>query len=534
MVIKIFISFVLIFWNLFSVAQIRYFSSPLPLVFIDTKGRPIPDEPKILADMGIVWNGPGEMNHTSDSRSHYNGKIGIEIRGSSSQMFPKKSYGFETRNENGEDIDFPLLGLPAEEDWIFYGPYSDKSLIRNALTFSIAQPLGHYASRFRFVELFLNNQYQGVYMLMEKIKRDKVRVDIAKLNPDETEGEDLTGGYIIKIDKSTGSGGGGWRSEYRNSNGSTTYYQYEVPSDNAIVPEQKTYIQNYIKAFEDAVYHKKFEGTGSYRDYIDILSFVDFILISELTKNVDAYRLSTFLHKDKNGKLKAGPIWDFNLAYGNANYYDAWLTYGFQIEARLEGDNWGNPFWWKGLWADTAFVNLMKCRWQTLRKEQWATERILEVADSLVAVLGVATIRNFERWPVLGQYIWPNYYVASTHYDELNWMKNWIWNRAAWLDGSLPGICGGQMPPVEKEFTVTVYPNPVISEINLNVKSWSYRTLFFQLYNANGSLMYEQSIQVTAGEQNFAIPAHALPKGLYFYVISSGHNPFQKGKIVKF
>jgi hypothetical protein len=152
-------------------------------------GRQIPDEPKILVNMGIIWNGEGNLNHTSDTLNHYNGKIAIEIRGSSSQMFPKKSYGFETRDEAGEDIDFPLLGLPEEEDWIFYGPYTDKSLIRNALTFTLAQTLGHYASRFVFVELFLNNQYQGIYMLMEKIKRDKVRVDIAKLNPDEVSGD---------------------------------------------------------------------------------------------------------------------------------------------------------------------------------------------------------------------------------------------------------------------------------------------------------------------------------------------------------
>src|SRR5690606_36465301 len=125
--------------------------------------------------------------------------------GSTSQGSPKKSYGFETCNELGEDIDFPLLGLPAEEDWIFYGPYSDKSLIRNALTFTLPKSLQGYSSRVRFVELFLNKNYQGIYVLMEKIKREDIRVDIDKLEPHETSGEDLTGGYIIKIDKTTGS-----------------------------------------------------------------------------------------------------------------------------------------------------------------------------------------------------------------------------------------------------------------------------------------------------------------------------------------
>lgn len=524
----------LIFVTFLSFAQDRHFSSALPLVFIDTNERQIPDEPKILANMGIVWKPSGEMNSTRDPFNHYDGFITIEIRGSSSQMFPKKSYGFETCDETGQDIDFPLLGLPEEEDWIFYGPYSDKSLIRNALIFSLAKPLGRYTSRVRFVELFLNNKYQGIYVLMEKIKRDKVRVDIAKLNPDETSGEDLTGGYIVKIDKTTGSGGGGWHSNYQNANGNSTFYQYEVPAEDEIVPEQKAYIQNYIKAFEDAVFTKKFDSPGSYAEFIDIPSFVDYILVSELTKNVDAYRLSTFLHKDKNGKLKAGPIWDFNLAFGNADYHNAWLEHGFQINQTMEGDGWGNPFWWKGLWADTAFVNLMKCRWNTLRETYWSDERIFDVADSLVNALGDAVNRNFERWPVLGQYVWPNHFVASTHQNEMNWMKKWIENRLWWLDANLPGNCGGVLPPGVEGFEVSVYPNPVYSDINLDVVSEHSFSIRFRLYNLNGTLIDERELSVTPGEQTLSIRADALPKGMYIYVLVKGYEPFQKGKLVKF
>src|SRR5665811_1630254 len=194
-------------------AQNNNFLSNLPLIYINTNGRQIPDNPKISAEMGIIWNGPGETNQTSNSFNHFNGKISIEIRGSSSQMFPKKSYGFETKDELGEDMDFPLLGLPEEEDWILYAPYSDKTLIRNVLTFVLAEPLGHYTPRCRFVELFLNNKYQGVYVLMEKIKRDKNRVDIANLKLEDNAGDELTGGYIVKIDKTTGSGGRGWYSK---------------------------------------------------------------------------------------------------------------------------------------------------------------------------------------------------------------------------------------------------------------------------------------------------------------------------------
>ncbi len=524
----------LVFFILFSFAQDRQFSTPLPLVFIDTDGKPVPDNPKITAQMGIIWDGEGSLNNTRDTFNHYNGMISIEVRGSSSQSFPKKSYGFETKDSTGEDMDFPLLGLPAEEDWIFYGPYSDKSLIRNAQAFTLARSLGHYSSRIRFIEMFLNNKYQGVYLLMEKIKRDSVRVDIANLKPDEINGTDLTGGYIIKIDKATGSGGSGWRSPFTNTNGNSTYYQYEVPAEDEIVPEQKDYIQNYIKAFEDAVYHKKFTGEGSYHNYIDVPSFIDYILISELTKNVDAYRLSTFLHKDKEGKLIAGPIWDFNLAYGNADYYNGWLTTGFQIDAPLDGDQWVNPFWWKGLWKDTAFVNDMKCRWKSLREATWSTEQILSKADSLLAILDDAAVRNFERWPVMGQYVWPNYYVASTHGDEIYWMKNWIRNRLSWLDSNLPGTCGGYLPPNPFNLEVILFPNPVYSEINLQINSSTNLILHFKLYNINGALVTEKQLSAAGGEQTLKIDAGDLPKGIYLYHLYKGPDLFQKGKLVKF
>lgn len=524
---------VLLVFVIFAAAQNRQFNSTLPLVFIDTNGRQIPDEPKIMASMGVIWNGDGNMNHTGDPFNHYDGYIAIETRGSSSQGFPKKSYGFETRDEAGEDIDFPLLGLPEEEDWIFYGPYSDKSLIRNALTFTLAQSLGHYASRIRFVELFLNNQYQGIYVLMEKIKRDKVRVDIARLRPEETSGIDLTGGYIIKIDKTTGSRGPGWDSKYRNSNNQPTHYQFEVPAHDEIVGEQKNYIKKFVDEFEDAVYYKRFRGAGSYTEYIDVGSFIDFMLINELSKNIDGYRLSTFLHKDKGDKLKAGPIWDFNLAYGNADYYNGWSPYDFQINAKMPNDGWANPFWWPALWADTAFVNQMKCRWNDLRKDQWSDSRIVAITDSLVAGLGDAVARNFERWPVLGMKVWPNYYVGSTYSDEVSWMKGWLNQRLFHLDSRLPGKCGGTLPSSEKKFAVSVYPNPMIHELKVKIVSPRLMNIRLRLYNATGSVISDEQFPVAEGEEVITIDTRALPRGMYIYEIIKGSETVSKGKVVK-
>jgi hypothetical protein len=148
--------------------------------------------------------------------------------------------------------------------------------------------------------------------------------------------------------------------------------------------------------------------------------------------------------------------------------------------------------------------------------------------------MGDAVNRNFERWPVLGQYVWPNYYVASTHQSEMNWMKKWIENRLWWLDANLPGNCGGILPPVVEGFEVSVYPNPVYSVINLDVASEHSFSIRFRLYNLNGALVDEHELSITQGEQTLGIGAESLPKGMYFYVLVKGYEPFQKGKLVKF
>jgi hypothetical protein len=197
--------------------------SALPIIIINTNGTSIPDEPKVSADMGIIDNFSG-VNNVTDTWNGYSGKIGIEIRGSSSQMFPKKQYGVELQDINGNDLKASLLGLPPEEDWILFAPYNDKSLIRDALAYNLGRKMGRYASRSRFCELVLNGQYEGVYVLLEKIKRDSHRVDISDLDPDENSGDDLTGGYILKIDKTTGNGDAGWSSAFSPKPGSGGLY----------------------------------------------------------------------------------------------------------------------------------------------------------------------------------------------------------------------------------------------------------------------------------------------------------------------
>lgn len=303
------------------------FTSTMPIVVINTNGVDIPNEPKIPGTMGIIYNGPGNLNSTSDPFNHYNGDIGIEIRGQSSQMFPKKSYSFETRTPQGDNNNVALLGMPKENDWVLYAPYTDKSMLRNAVTFGIGHKMDGYCTR--FVEVIVNTDYKGIYVLMERIKRDKNRVNIEELTPSITTLPGLSGGYIIRVDKMDPDftlGTDGWLSEvypvYNYANRSV--FQYYYPKADEIVPEQRNYIKQFITSVEVALNSNRFKEPGfGYMKYFDLPSFVDFMLLNEISKEVDKYKFSTYFIKENDnqgGKLFAGPAWDFNLGYGNVDY----------------------------------------------------------------------------------------------------------------------------------------------------------------------------------------------------------------------
>ena len=242
--------------------------SNLPILVITTDdGASIPDEPKTTAHLGVLWHENGDRNYLTDAFSDYDGKIGIEIRGQSSQWFDKKSYGFETRNEDGSNNNVSLLGMPTENDWVLHGPFSDKSLIRNAFTYTLAGKIMDYAPRVRMVEIQVNGEYLGVYLLTEKIKRDNDRVDIAKLDIDDNAGDSLTGGYILKMDKYS-DGDVGFRSNYApiEGQGQETWFWLHYPKAENITQQQFDYIEGYMHQFENALMSGSFaHPTVGYR-----------------------------------------------------------------------------------------------------------------------------------------------------------------------------------------------------------------------------------------------------------------------------
>jgi len=534
----------------FAIGQ-TFTSSNLPIVLINTNGQTIVNEPKITVDLGIIYNGEGVRNNVTDSLNHYKGKVGIEIRGSSSQMFPKKQFGFETRDAGGEDLAVSLFGMPEESDWILSAQYNDKTLMRDVITYALSNAIGRYASRSRYCELVINGQYQGVYILLEKVKRDKNRVNVSKLDSTGTSGDALTGGYIIKIDKLDGSGNDGWYSTFAPFTGSPykILYQYHYPKPEDIIEVQKTYIKNFILNFEANMMLPTYDDTvNGYVKVLDVNSAVDYFIMNEVTKNVDGFRLSFYMHKDKdskNSKLILGPYWDYNHGFGNSDYYDGAIINGWQLSYLTTNstfkttDQFQPPFWWNRLLQDKNFMNKVKSRWIELRKKQFVGNTINAFVDSLVFHLTEAQQRNFVRWPILNTYVWPNAYVGGSYANEIIYLKKWINDRIGWMDIELTGsplAVAGKNSLAPAEFTLSQnYPNPfnpsTVIEYQLPENSFVTLTLFDILGKEVASLVdHKQNSGVY--KIQFSSNDFQLSSGIYFYQLRAGRYSAQRKMVL--
>ncbi len=510
-------------------------SSKLPLIFINTLGQEIVDEPKINAHMGIVYDTNGGYNKPSDALNHYNGDIGIEIRGSSSTSFPKKGYAVETRDVFGANNNVSLFGMPKENDWVLHGPYSDKSLLRNFLSYSLGRKMYNYSPRTKFCELIVNNQYLGVYLFTEKIKRDKGRINISTIDLDDNSGDSITGGYIFKIDKFTGGNNDHWTSSFltNSTNPQTIDFLYHYPKADEINFFQKNYIQSFVYAFESALYGPNFTDTLlGYRQYADINSFVDYFLLTESTKDVDGYRISTYLYKyrdSKGGKLFVGPPWDYNLGWGNADYCEGGLTSGwaYEINSICTGQ-WQVPFWWERLMEDPEFLNRINCRWEELRIGPFHNDSIMQFIDENVSLMGNAISRNFVRWDILDTYVWPNNFIGTNYAQELYYLKTWITDRLNWMDDNLPGSSIDCTFLSENEFelnpTISVFPNPFKDHFFIDIQlSKPSSNILIELFDINGKKLLSKKLSAinnmvfsSAKNQEIAF----LPRGLFLITVS--------------
>ena len=466
-------------------------SSSLPLIIITTENSTeIQDDPKVFAKMGIVDNGPGNMNNLTDPYNGYNGTIGIEIRGASSQSFPKKNYGLETRNTDGSNNNVSLLGMPAENDWVLHGPYSDKSLLRNSLAYHMGTSTGKYTPRTRLCELYINNNYRGIYMLTERIKRDKNRVDIASLKPEDLSGEELTGGYILQIDRDDESSNiDGWYS----GSSPTKFYSYHDPKAEDLEAVQREYLKTYLTSFEEDM--ESTDYYWKYKSYVDVPSWIDYFLVTEMGKHIDAYKLSFYMHKKKStngGKLHFGPLWDFNLGFGNFNFVCSPEPEGWTYEFQGTCDN-SHPFWVKKLTDIPEVSDQINCRWNKLRNGPLHIDSLMQYIDARIAEMGDAPSRNFERWNILDQYVWPNDFVGDTYEEEVDFLKTWLTTRLTWMDNNMLGECtitSTDNPKTTYKAT-SIFPNPAQHSFFLEINASQFDAGSIQIINNVGSTVLE-------------------------------------------
>lgn len=423
----------------------------LPLMLINTNGQKIPNEPRIVADMGLIYNGEGVLNSIDDPWNEYNGLISIERRGESSKDFAKKSFSIELQNADGSNNNDSILGLPEENDFVLYGPFSDQTLIKNVLSYELFRITGRWAPRTRFIEVVLNGQYEGVYVLTEKLKRDENRVDIDKLTSEDVSLPELSGGYILRRDKTGNSSDEEWwKSPVKQPFHQTMWYEYYDPKYDDLIGDQASYIRDWMKNFDEVMSGANFgDPEDGYRKYIKTKSFIDMMFLNEISKGIDNYLFSNYFHKENDadgGQLIAGPPWDYNLGYGNLDYGESWdakESYGWCYP---QG---GRIYWYERLMQDSHYMNKTYCRWTEHREGIYSDENIMGIIDSCVLTLGDAADRNFVRFPTLGNYVWPAIEpYPETYEGEIEKLKSWLMARLAWMDSQWLdlGNCNIQAP----------------------------------------------------------------------------------------
>lgn len=417
---------------IFSSAAGQTFSdSNLPIVVINTDNNSaIVDYPRVFGEMRIIRRGGNERNYLSDKNNpaylNYEGRISIEIRGSSSQYTDKKQYGFTTlMADNLTNNNIELLGMPAENDWILNSMTFDPATLRDYLTYNLSIKIGEYASRTAYCEVVINGDYKGLYLLQEKIKADDHRVNVKRIETIDNSYPDLTGGYITKADKTTGGDPVAWSMISRNY--ATIDFIHVLPKPEDVTFPQNDYIRNQFRRLDATALSGNTSLVSGFPSIIDIPSFLDYMIISELSSNADSYTYSTFYHKDRNGKLRAGPIWDNDLTYGNDLFFWGYDRSKPDVWQFSNGDNEG-PAYWYNLFNNATFECYLSKRWNELIHpgNPLNPDSIKAFIDRTVVEINEAAVRNNMRW----------YQVVDFPY-EAGEVKKFIDTRIRWITANL-------------------------------------------------------------------------------------------------
>jgi len=445
-------------------------SSNLPLVVINTNGQTIVDGSKITSKMKVIDNA-NHINKPTDPGNNFDGTIGIEYRGGKAKPAEQNPYTIETRDASGSNLNVSLLGMPEENDWILLANYNDKTLIRNALSFEIFRKMAHYSPRAKMVEVIVNNVYQGIYFLTEKIKQDKGRVDISKLTSADVTGDAVTGGYIFKIDSYDATNS--WKSNYTSIDHpeKPVYFVYDDPAATDLVAQQKTYLQSAVNSFEKVLYSSGYQNqTTGYPAWIKINSWLDYFIVSEFSRNINAYKKNCYYFKNKDSKdskIHSGPVWDFDSGYKNLDAcspFSATDGSGWSYKINDCPDNKTNSNGWiVRLLQDPAFASAVNARYTLMRNSYLSSGYLNNFIDSVQNLASEAQVRHYTKWNILSSPVGDAEIDAqpATYDGQVLKFKNWIQTRLAWLDVHIPSdITSVPNEQLEPEFSYRIFPNP--------------------------------------------------------------------------
>ena len=509
--------------------NVKITETNLPIVFINVGGKMILRDNYILARMKIVHNGEGTLNH-ADTMAYpgqhidYEGWIALKYRGNSSfDTSDKKPLAFRTLESNllpdrgGAKQKVKILGMPKDNKWAFIAPWCDETMMRDVLSFELGRPWFEWVPQSRMCEVILDGTYYGVYVLCERPSKGKHRLDLK--DPGEVEG-DFSGDYHVAVDHGYNPYFVSRYRPWQSLDGSQVArnfqikYEYKEPDDAdfATLPANtRAALHEEVNKMEASFMATDWNHSdGGYRKMIDVQSFIDYMLATELSMNIDGYRLSTHLYKHSQKRYETEGIdprwkttlWDFNIAWGNANYYDGEKTDRWQYELNLNFpyDDCPVPFYWYRMLQDEQYVDALKARWQQYRLTNHSNQRIMHTVDSLATLIksGGAADRNEQAWGIYRRSnIWPLYYYAYSYDDAVSYLKGWIGRRLTFLDRHLlpPRVIETEPVDVASGWNADIVAESLPADNYTSVSvDGSNRAFYAESLRGNGGLPRQRNI----------------------------------------
>ncbi|MFQ3266881.1 MAG: spore coat protein CotH [Colwellia sp.] len=371
----------------------------LPIVYLSTDNNVAINSKDDYVEGNVSFDGGRYLDNLQ--------QVAMKIRGRGNSTWfihPKKPFQMKTKEKTA------FLNMPADKKWLFLAEYSDKTMLRN----KIALEMGHislldWTPQSTFAEVYINNEYNGTYNITQKVEESDNRVALGDT------------GYLLEIDQLD-------RLDADDVYFYTDNFLINIKEPKlALASVEFNYVNDLINEFEGVLYSSQFKDpTSGYAKFIDIDSFIDWYLISEITKNVDSKSYSSiYLNVLPGEKIKMGPLWDFDLSFGNVDYADSQYAEGFWVK--------DNP-WYSRLFQDPNFVNKVNDRFKYFRNNQTA---ILDKIDQQAEALKWAQQENDDKWKTIGSYVWPNSVVLGSYDEEVTHLKSWYTRRMNWLETAL-------------------------------------------------------------------------------------------------